>query len=150
MTYEAVTVYNLDGDFLGYGIKKPEVIQLQSVNVWNESPEEIEDLNKQLNRLTQASDILEFWPDVRDPAVVALLDDPNFMPLKTSPVSVVDEGESHFVWFEEPSDENPFGKMNEEASQLVYTFVEAPAPVDVQARVKAACEQVARARMVTA
>jgi hypothetical protein len=134
MTYEAVTVYNLDGDFLGYGIKKPEVIQLQSVNVWNESPEEIEDLNKQLIRLNQASDILEFWPDVRDPAVV----------------SVVDEGESHFVWFEEPSDENPFGKMNEEASQLVYTFVEAPAPVDVQARVKAACEQVARARMVTA
>jgi hypothetical protein len=146
MAFEAVVVYNMDGDFLGYGIKKPDTLQLQSVNIWAEDPEQITDLQAQLGRLNQAVDIRSFWPDVRDPEVVNILSDPNWMPIETSPMEVVDEDNSNFVWIEEPNDENPYGKMDEDASTLAYKLVQVPSPAHVQQRVKSACELVARRR----
>ena len=146
MTYVPVSVYNLDGDFLGYSIKDDGANNLHSANLWTESPEDVADLQSQLTRLNDSSAILAFWPDVRDSEVQALLDNPDFEPLVLSPVEVVDEDASTFVWIEEPSDENPFGQMDREASDIVQKIVQAPSAVDVQRRVKTACERVARQR----
>ena len=145
MAYQAVSIYTLDGQFLGYGLKQDGVDKLHNNNLWTDRPEDVADLKAQLGRLNEAIDIRAYWPNVRDPEVEALLTNPEFEPLKLSAVEVVDEENSLFVWEEEPSDESP-GKMDPDASIIAYKFVDAPAPTDVQARVKKACEIVARQR----
>src|SRR4051812_13297870 len=144
MPYEAVSVYNLDGDFLGYSIKNQAVDKLHNNNLWAES--DVDDLKAQLVRLNDETAILAYWPDIRDPEVEALLNDPNFEPLTLSAVEVVDEDNSVFVWITEPTDEDPFGEMDRDASVLVYKNIMAPAPVDVHRRNKKAQEIVARKR----
>jgi hypothetical protein len=146
MPYEAVGVYNLDGEFLGYSVKNQAVDKLHNNNLWTESPEDVADLKAQLARLNDQTAVLAYWPDVRDPEVQALLDDANFEPLTLSPVEVVDEENSIHVWLEEPSDENPYGRIDQDASTIVYKDVMAPAPTDVARRWKKAQEIVARRR----
>lgn len=146
MSFQTVYVYDADGTFLGLSIYKPGAQKLHTANLWQNTPEDTADLARQLERLNDDVDVRAFWPDVRDPEVQALLDDPEFEKLKLSPVEVVDEDKSVFVWIEEPSDENPYGKADPELSVIVYKNEMAPAPVDVQARVKKACEVVARRR----
>lgn len=146
MSFQTVYVYDADGEFLGLSIYKPGAQKLHTANLWQNTPEDTADLARQLERLNDDVDVRAFWPDVRDPEVQELLDDPEFEKLKLSPVEVVDEDKSVFVWIEEPSDENPYGKADPELSVIVYKNEMAPAPVDVQARVKKACEVVARRR----
>ena len=145
MAYKAVSIYTLEGEFLGYGLKQDGVDKLHNNNLWTESPEDVTDLKAQLGRLNDAVDIRAYWPDVRDPEVTALTDDPEFEPLTYSKVEVVDEENSLFIWIEEPTDESP-GQMDPDASIIAYKWVDAPAPTDVQARIKKACEIVARRR----
>jgi hypothetical protein len=145
MAYQAVSIYTLDGAFLGYGLKQDGVDKLHNNNLWTDSAEDVEDLKAQLGRLNDAVDIRAYWPDVRDEEVQAILNDPEFEPLKLSAVEVVDEENSLFIWIEEPSDTSP-GQMDPDASIIAYKFVDAPAPTDVQARIKKACEIVARRR----
>jgi hypothetical protein len=146
MSFQTVYVYDADGTFLGLSIYKPGAQKLHTANLWQNTPEDTADLARQLERLNDDVDVRAFWPDVRDEDVQALLNDPEFEKLKLSPVEVVDEDKSVFVWIEEPSDENPYGKADPELSVIVYKNEMAPAPVDVQARVKKACEVVARRR----
>lgn len=146
MSYVAVVIYDMDGNFLGYSIKDEAVDKLHNNNLWTESAPDMEDLKAQLARLNDSTAVLAHWPDVRDPEVVALLDDPNFEPLALSPVEVVDEEASVFIWIEEPNDENPFGQMDRENSIINHKIEMAPAATDVQKRVKKACEIVARQR----
>jgi hypothetical protein len=146
MSFQTVYVYDADGTFLGLSIYKPGAQKLHTANLWQNNPEDTADLARQLERLNDDVDVRAFWPDVRDEDVQALLNDPEFEKLKLSPVEVVDEDKSVFVWIEEPSDENPYGKADPELSVIVYKNEMAPAPVDVQARVKKACEVVARRR----
>lgn len=145
MTYQAVGIYTLNGDFLGYGINQEGIAKLLNNNLWQETPKDIKDLREQLARLNDAIDIRAYWPDVRDPEVQALTEDPEWEPLKLSPVEVVDEANSLFIWDEEPTDETP-GLLDTDASVIVYKYEQAPAPTDVQARIKKACEIVARKR----
>lgn len=146
MNFQTVFVYDTDGAFLGFSIFKPGAQKLHTANLWEDTPEDKADLKAQLDRLNDDYDVRAYWPDVRDSEVVALLDDPGFEPLKLSPVEVVDEEKSIFVWIEEPSDENPYGKADPDETIIVYKNEMAPAPVDVQARIKKACEIVARDR----
>lgn len=146
MAFKTVVVYDLDGEFLGYSIFADGAKKLHTANLWSESTDDVVDLQAQLARLRDQGDVLAFWPNVRDPEVQALLNDPTFESLALSPVEVVDDERSVFVWIEEPSDENPFGKMDRDASTIVHKTQMAPSPVDVQARVKKACEIVARRR----
>lgn len=146
MSFQTVYVYDADGVFLGLSIYKSGAQKLHTANLWQNNPEDTADLARQLERLNDDVDVRAFWPDVRDEDVQALLNDPEFEKLKLSPVEVVDEDKSVFVWIEEPSDENPYGKADPELSVIVYKNEMAPAPVDVQARVKKACEVVARRR----
>lgn len=141
--YQAVTVYDLDGNFLGYAIKQVGVDKLHNNNLWAEK--DTPDLKEQLQRLNQAGDIRQFWPNVRDPEVQALINDENWEPLEKSPVEVTDEDNSVFIWIEEPTDESP-GIMDTENSIIATKIVYAPAPAHASARIKKACEVVARRR----
>lgn len=142
-SYQAVSVYSLEGEFLGYTIKQVGVDKLLNNNLWAEA--DVPDLKAQLQRLNEQGDIRQFWPNVRDPEVQALINDDNWEPLEKSPVQVTDEENSVFVWIEEPSDESP-GIMDTENSIIVTKTVLAPAPAHVSARIKKACEVVARRR----
>lgn len=144
MAYEAVSVYDLDGNFLGYSIKNQAADKLHNNNLWAES--DVADLQAQLARLNDQTAVLAYWPDIRDPEVQALLDDKNFEPLVLSPVEVVDEENSVYIWIEEPSDDNPYGRMDPDASIIAYKTEMAPAPTDVHRRNKKAQEIVARRR----
>lgn len=146
MSFETVYVYNGDGKFLGVSIYQPGAQKLQTANLWTDSEEDQKDLADQLQRLNANVDIRAYWPDVRDPEVQVLLNDPEWEPLALSPSPVMDEENSVIVWDVEPSDENPYGRMNEELSVIVEKTVMVPSPVEVQARVKKACEVVARER----
>lgn len=147
MAYHAVSIYDLDGNFLGYSVHQEGVDKLLNNNLWTESPEDVEDLKTQLARLNDATSIREFWPDVRDPEVKALTDNPEWEPLALSPVEVEDLDNSVLIWEEEPDDSigSP-GILDREASVIVTKWVNAPAPAHVQARIKKACEIVARQR----
>jgi hypothetical protein len=144
MAYEAVSVYDLDGNFLGYSIKNEAADKLHNNNLWAEA--DVADLQAQLHRLNDQTAVLAYWPDIRDPEVEALLNDENFEPLVLSPVEVVDEDNSIFIWIREPTEDDPFGQMDRDASVLVYKNVMAPAPTDVHRRNKKAQEIVARKR----
>lgn len=149
MAYRAVSVYTLEGEFLGYSIQQEGIEKLLNNNLWSESPEDTEDLKAQLARLNEAVDIRAFWPNIRDPEVQELINNPDWEPLQMSKVEVVDEDNSLFIWLEEPSDESP-GIMDTENSIIEYKLVDAPAPTDVQARWKKACEVIARQRAAAA
>lgn len=146
MAFRTVFVYDSEGQFLGYSIKKDGANKLHTANLWADTPADKADLQDQLSRLVDNVDVRAFWPQVQDPAVQALLADDSFEPLALSPVEVVDEDKSVFVWIEEPNDENPYGKMDEDRSIIVNKIEMAPAPAHVTARVKKACEVVARTR----
>jgi hypothetical protein len=149
MAFEAVAIYNLDGQFLGYGIRNTDegVTKLHSANLWRDTEEDKIDLREQLGRLNANVDIRAFWPQVQDPDVQSILSDPTFEPLKLSPVEVVDEDASVFIWHQEP---DPMtgdpGIMDRENSIIINKTVQAPAPVEVKQRIMKACEIVARAR----
>jgi hypothetical protein len=146
MNFKTVFVYDSESNFLGFSILKEGAQKLHTANLWQDTPEEVKDLKLQLDRLNDDYDVRNYWPDVREPEVQALLNDPTFEPLKLHPVEVVDDEKSVYVWIEEPNDENPYGKADPELSVIVYKNEYAPAPVEVQARVKKACEIVARNR----
>jgi hypothetical protein len=149
MAFEPVAVYNLDGVFVGYGIRNADegVMKLHSTNLWGETQEDKIDLNEQLGRLNANVDIRAFWPQVQDPDVQAILNEPTFEPLKTSPVEVVDEDNSVFIWHEEPNHEaGTPGIMDQDNSIIIYKTVQTPAPTDVKRRIMKASEIVARAR----
>ena len=144
MAFSAVQVHDLEGKFLGFAILKEGTDRLHSTNVWAEA--DADDLRAQLDRLNDQRAVLAFWPDVRDPEVQELVGNPDWEPLALSPVEIVDEEKSVYVWIEEPSEENPFGRADPDLSVVVHKTVMAPAPTDVQQRVKKACEIVARKR----
>jgi hypothetical protein len=144
MPFKPVYVYDGEGNFLGATIYQDGSKKLHTANLWQE--EDHADLKAQLDRLHDNTDVRAFWPNVQDPDVQAILAQEDFEPVGTSPVTVVDEDASFFVWIEEPTDENPYGRMDEEASNLVYKTVDAPNPTDVKSRIMKACEIVARAR----
>lgn len=144
MSYEIVYVYHGDGSFLGATIYQQGAKKLHTANFWPEG--EQGDLATQIDTLNNAVDIRAYWPDVRDPEVQALVNDPAWNPLELSPVEVVDEENSQFVWIEEPNDENPYGRMDEDASTIVHKIAMVPSSAAATARIRKACETVASRR----
>lgn len=150
MAYEAVYVYNGTGGFLGYAIRNTTdgANKLHNTNLWADTPADLADLKEQLTRLNDFTGIRSYWPDVRDPEVLAYTDDPSWEPLPLSPVEVTDDDKSVIFWIQEPDPATGFpGRMDKESSVIVMKTVMAPAPAHVQARIKKACEIVALRRM---
>lgn len=154
MAYEWVAVYAKSGEFLGYAVKETSAKKLQSTNLWFDGEED--KLEENLNRLNNQIDINAHWPDPRDPDVLLLLSDPEFMPIEYEDQEVVDDEHSTYVWLMEAETDlygNPTGEMVEgplldhDRSDLHYKVVSvAKNPSDVVYRTRAACEQVARSR----
>lgn len=90
MKYEAVYLYNNRNEFLGVGIKKTNAPQLQSVNIWSDSDEEIEDFRKTLAGLNDEGALREHWPQAMDPEVIELVENPDWEPLELHEASVPD------------------------------------------------------------
>jgi len=145
MKYETVLVYDLDGNFLAYGIKNVGRDKLQTTNIWPQ--DQLDEYREQLGRLNDEADVLGYWPDVRDPEVQGLLDNPNFEPLELFPQEVEDLDNSTIVWEEglEPTESQP-GVPDRLKSIFVYKTVMMPNAVEVRARQRSACEHVARKR----
>src|ERR1035437_4367821 len=155
MQYESVAIYTLGGDFVGYSILKGlgTINKLQSVNIWSE--EEMPKLTEQLGRLNGDVALRAHWPRQDDPEVLALLNDPNFMPLETEVVDVVDDGNSYYA-YTQVLEVDALGKqtgriidgdLDREASVLAYKKAVVPVrPIDAQIRTKKAHEIVAQRR----
>jgi hypothetical protein len=161
MTYASVAVYSLEGDFLGYGIKDDAAQKLQSTNLYLES--EGGKLNEQLERLNTNVDLRSHWPNPKDPAVVQLLSDPDFIPIEYELREVIDDEHSYYVWKQEPAvDENgkyiidpttgqptmvQGSELDELASVIRMKQAWVPKrPTDVMWRIKQASEVIARQR----
>jgi hypothetical protein len=141
MPYSRCLIYNLDGDFIGWAILKPNGDQLKSVNIWPQ--EHLDGFNTQIDRLNADLSIRASWPQPTDPDVVALLSDPEWEPIKMEEVQEVDEDNSHYVYNKETM------QIDKEASVLAYfpPRMVAVSPVEAVARTKRAQETIARRRL---
>lgn len=147
MAFEVVYVYDANGTNRGATILQQGANKLHTLNLWDiNNPEDAADLREQLGRLVDNTDVRAFWPDVRDADVQALLNNSEWEPLTLSPAEVMDEENSVIVWQEEPSDENPYGRMDSDLSVIVNKTVMVPSPAEVKRRTMKACEVIARSR----
>ena len=145
MTYRPVAVYALDGIFLGYSIKEDGAKRLQTMNLWDDIDIETKDISEQIAKLNSVADINAYWPDVRDPEVQTILNDPTFEPPELIDQEVIDEKASDLVFG--PEDPLTLVKpLLDEESHIVYTTIKTPSPAGTQFRIRQACEIVARAR----
>jgi hypothetical protein len=170
MAYGEVAIYSLAGDFLGYTIKSDAidpgtgqpVKKLQTTNLYLEGEED--KLKEQLERLNQDVDLRLHWPNPKDPEVMQLLNDPDFIPLEYELREVVDDETSYYVWKLEPEVSEETGQyvidpttgqphmiqgteLDEMSSVVRYKQAYVPKrPTDVMWRIKLACEKVARQR----
>lgn len=148
--YFPLALYDLDGNFLAFTIGKagPDgtFLKLHTTNVW--AQEDGVDLSQQIERLNDQNNILPFWPQVRDPEVQALLDDPEFEPVQLSSLEIPDETKCVYVYLEPPREEDGFpGAIDENNSIIVMKTIMAPSSAATLKRAKAACEVIARQRM---
>jgi hypothetical protein len=160
MSFNAVMIYSLNGDLLGYAIKNDTLTKLQSTNMYAEH--EISALNEQLRRLNTDVDLRQYWPNPKDPEVLRILDDEKFMPIEYVQAQVVDDELSTYIWeLEQAVDErgndlrHPDGKpvmtqganLDEQNSIIRYKMAMIPKnPSDLMLRIKAASEVIARQR----
>ncbi len=162
MSYRPVAIYDLaTGDFVGHAIKKSDFPKFHSVNIYLEGEET--KLNEQLARLNEDVDLRRFWPNPKDPEVLVILADENFMPIEYMQAEVVDDENSYYVWHTEQEVDaygNPIfdpatgqpsmiqsDKLDEEASVIVTKMANVPKnPAHLQLRIKKACEVIARRR----
>lgn len=77
-TYRAALIYDQEGNFVGYGILSPSG-KLKSINIWTE--DEKPDFSQQISALNASVAVTAHWPQLDDPDVQALLDDPNWRPI---------------------------------------------------------------------
>lgn len=144
MQYVKAHVYDEEGNHRGYCVLKDEANKLNSVNLWAES--EVTEFQGVLDHLNGSVAISNHWPDITDPEVQGLLNDPQFHPVKMYQANVVDEENSHYVFLKD-KDGRDTEDLDETAS--VIATVSRMVPVnqsDVTVRVRAAREQVARKR----
>ena len=145
MRYTAALLYNPEGDFLGYVIKKDGVDKLQSTNLYRE--EESEALRTRLDALNQETEVKRFWPRQDDPAVQALLTDPTWEPVEMRLGKTTDEDNSFYVWKRDIHTGELTGELDHDASVIAYRDEMVPVrPSDVGLRIHKAMETVATQR----
>jgi hypothetical protein len=143
MPYSECLIYNTDGEFVGYGILKPDGNQLKSVNIWTDA--ETDDLNVQLGRLNADISIKASWPRIDDPDVLALIHNPEWEPIEMVEIIEVDEDNTHYVFNKETK------QIDKEATVFAYfpPRLGPVRPVEAVARTKKAQETVARQRLTS-
>jgi hypothetical protein len=139
MSYEAVYLYNSKNEFQGVAIKKANVPQLHSLNIWSDSDEEVADFRKTLTGLNENSKLRAFWPEAHDPEVGELVDDPNWEQLALHEEEVPDWEHSTIV-------DDEYGGIDQAKSTIVFKKALVPDPTEAQSRYFKAQEIVARRR----
>lgn len=102
MKYEAVYLYNNSNQFVGVSIKSAEGDRLHTVNIWTDSPEDVEEFKKTLAGLNDESELRQFWPDAMDPEVVELVENPEWEKLALHEDEVIDWDASQIVMVQQP------------------------------------------------
>jgi hypothetical protein len=87
--YQPVTVYDGEGEFLGYTIHHVGTTALRATHLYQEGEEQA--LKDHLQRLNHGADLSAYWPDNDDPEFKALLADPTFAPIEYTEQMVVDD-----------------------------------------------------------
>lgn len=159
--YSVVFIYDQTGRALGYGIKKPKVNQLHSINIWE--AEEIPTLRMTIDMLNEQAVLSAHYPDADDPEVLELVEDPQWEPLALKEDRVIDMDKSVLLYARKPmvdddgfpvfigdeimlSDEIDYDQPDTENSLIVHKTVVAPDPTEVQQRIYKAMNLVARKR----
>lgn len=143
MKYEAVYLYTGTNQFIGVAIKKVGLPKLQSVNIWTDSPEDVEDFKSTLAGLNDEENLRQFWPDANDPDVATLVENPDWWPLELHEEQVPDWENSTIV-------DDEFGGIDMEQSTIVLKTAMVPDPTEAQNRYFLAQETVARNRALAA
>lgn len=102
MKYEAVYLYNNSNQFVGVSIKSTEGDRLHTVNIWTDSPEDVEDFKQTLAGLNDEGQLRQFWPDAMDPEVVELVENEEWEPLELHEERVIDWDASTIVMVQQP------------------------------------------------
>lgn len=139
MKYEAVYLYNNRNEFVGVAIKKTNAPQLQSINIWSQTDEEIEDFKQTLASLNNEETLRQHWPDAHDPEVGELVENDDWEPLKLHEEDVP-------YWERSTIVDDEFGGIDAERSNIVYKKAMVPDPTEAQNRYFKAQEIVARRR----
>lgn len=139
MSYEAVYLYDRNNQFVGAAIKKADVLKLESVNIWSDDPDQVEDFKKTLADLNHEQLLRQFWPDAHDEEVGALVGDPTWEPLEVHEEDVPDWDASTII-------DDEFGGIDQEKSTIVFKKAMVPDPTEAQNRYYKAQEIVARRR----
>lgn len=139
MQYEAVYLYNNRNEFVGVAIKKANAPQLQSVNIWSQTEEEVADFRRTLADLNNEGFLRQFWPDAHDEEVGELVNDPDWEPLELHSEEVPDWEVSTIV-------DDEWGGIDQEKSTIVFKQAMVPDPTEAQNRYYKAQEIVARRR----
>lgn len=140
MQYEAVYLYTNQNKFVGVAIRKAGVEKFQSVNIWTDSPTDVEDFKKTLAALNDESNLRQFWPSANDYEVLELVENPDWEPLELHEADVPDWDASTIV-------DDEFNGIDMELSTIVYKKAMVPNPTEAQDRYFKAQERVARARL---
>jgi hypothetical protein len=143
MQYEAVYLYNNRNEFIGVAIKKANYPQLHSINIWMDDPEDVEDFRQTLTALNEEGALRQYWPSAHDAEVAALVENPEWEELKLHEEEVPD-------WDASTIEEDEYGGIDYEQSNIVYKRAMVPDPTEAQARYYKAQETVARARLAAA
>lgn len=145
--YRNVAVFTLEGELLGFAIKEDGAEKLQSTQLYPEA--DAESLSKRLIELNDDQGLQAVWPDAKDPAVQALVNDPEFEPIEMVWEDVVDVENSYLVPMKNMHGEELPGVWDDNASVVKMKSAEVPKdPSAYFARTKKACEIVARERLV--
>jgi hypothetical protein len=136
--YETLMLYDANGNFLGYTLREEDAKTLHTKNFWPES--EVGDFREQINRLNDAQIIRQFWPDLLDPDVQNLINDPTWEPLELHEDTFIDMQASDLKYTKDGND------LDRKASNIVWTTRMVPETTDVQRRTRKAQETIARRR----
>lgn len=143
MQYEAVYLYNNRNEFVGVAISKTGSTRLQSVNIWTDSPEDVEDFKKTLRDLNDENELRAFWPEAHDEEVGVLVENPEWEPLELHEDDVPDWEASTLV-------EDEWGGIDQGKSTIIFKKALVPDPTEAQNRYFKAQELVARRRLQAA
>lgn len=142
--YEALQIYDLEGEFVGWIVVKrlQGNLKIDGSNLYG--LDEFGEVVERVNQQNRAIAIKANWPEQNDPEVIKLLQDPSFEPSEAKySSSVIDEANSDLITY---MDAENYEQIDWEASNVVYKNIQLDSPVSSVQRIHRAQETIARKR----
>jgi hypothetical protein len=80
--YEIVRVTQLDGVEIGYAIWRVDTLKFEDTNIYEPDAKGLDERVAELNENLR---LRPFWPDARDPELMALIQNPDWEPIELDP-----------------------------------------------------------------